>query len=101
MSDPTAQRHGCSAMLALAIAFGASLAAGCGRPLPPAYSAEQRAAATATARGDHEAAALSWERAAERAPDPATRDEALYRRAASLERAGRLAAAERAYAELA
>lgn len=95
-SDPAARRRPLPALTTAFVLFAA-----CGSPLPPAYVAEHDAATTATARGDHETAAQRWERAAARAPDPRTRDEALYRRAASLERAGQLAAAERAYTELA
>jgi TolA-binding protein len=73
---------------------------GCGVHLPARFVTEQTEAERAYSQGDYRSAAVRWHRAAEVAPSPREREEALYREAASLERAGDRAAAEAAYGKL-
>ena len=73
---------------------------GCGTRLPPRFVAEQTEAERAYSQGDYRAAAARWHRAADAAPNAREREEALYREAASLERAGDRAAAEASYEKL-
>ncbi len=68
----------------LACAWGLS----CGPALPAAYSQHSDAARQATLEGRHADAARHWHAAAEAAPDAKNRDEAWYREASSLQRAG-------------
>ncbi len=87
-----------------ALALVAALV-GCGAAKPEAYSTARLAAARADASGEPLAAAAEWARAAEQAGSARDRDEASYRRALSLSRAGRvddaLAALEKLQAETA
>lgn len=82
------------------LAFAALLLLGCGTRLPARFVAEQSAAERAYGQGDYRAAAARWQTAAEAAPSAREREEAVYRQAASLERAGDRTAAETIYAQL-
>lgn len=80
--------------------YGCLVLLACGTRPPARFVAERSAAEAAYSQGDYRGAALRWQAAAESAPEPRERDEASYRRAASLERAGDRAAAEAVYASL-
>lgn len=60
----------------------------CGPSLPEAYEQHWRQARQAYEAGDYAAAAEHWRRARDQAESKADRDEAVYRQAASLVRAG-------------
>lgn len=62
----------------------------CTPSLPPAYSAEIQNADRSYRAGQYEAAAEHWEQARQLAPGARERDECTYRRATSLERAGKI-----------
>lgn len=61
----------------------------CGPHLPADYVEHSSDARDAYARGDYRGAARHWDAAHAAAPNKRYRDEALYRRAVSLQRAGR------------
>jgi hypothetical protein len=77
------------------------LAVGCGSPPPAAYVSENEQGLAARARGDHQAAAQHYERAATLASKPRDAEEARYRAADSYARAGQTARAEALYETLA
>jgi len=90
-----------SAKAPLALGFAlALLTCGCGPSLPESYVTERDAASRAYSQGRYREAAEHWQRAEGAAPNARERDEARYRRAAALERAGDLTSAEALYAEL-
>ncbi|HET9929187.1 MAG TPA: hypothetical protein VFQ35_00805, partial [Polyangiaceae bacterium] len=72
----------------------------CGPSFPPAYVASRTAAEHAYERGDYRHAASLWADAARKAPPGREREEANYRRAVSLERAGDDSAADALYRSL-
>lgn len=76
------------------------LACACSKPLPPAFVSAEDEATRAYSAHDYAGAADAWRRAATLAPNERERDEAVYRRAAALERAGRRAEAEALYRQL-
>ena len=82
------------------LAFACLFVLGCGTNLPPRFVAEQSAAERAYAQGNYQGAAARWHAAAEAAPNAREREEATYRQAASLERAGNRGAAEAIYAQV-
>jgi tetratricopeptide (TPR) repeat protein len=67
----------------------------CAPSIPPRFQEERAAAERAYAAGRYDEAALHWQRAEGAAERKRDRNEARYRRAASLERAGRHAEAQR------
>lgn len=62
---------------------------GCAPSLPPDYVEHSSAARAAYGRGEYERAAEHWHAARSAAPNDKHREEALYRQAVSLQRAGR------------
>jgi tetratricopeptide (TPR) repeat protein len=82
----------------LGLALGLTLA--CGASLPPRFVSERDQAIAAYAQGSYRDAAAHWRNAASLAPDERERDEAVFREATCLERAGDRAAAEAIYATL-
>ncbi len=83
------------------LACGCFALVACGPSLPKPYTSERDAASTAYSAGAYRDAATHWQRAEALAPNQREKDEARYRRAAALERAGDTAAAERLYAQIA
>ncbi|MGC4092106.1 MAG: tetratricopeptide repeat protein [Polyangiaceae bacterium] len=75
-------------------------ACGCARSLPARFTAARDAAEAAYAQGDYRGAARHWHDATAQAPSPRERNEASYREAASLERAGDEPGADAIYAQL-
>lgn len=73
-----------------------ALSVACAPSIPPRFQEERAAAERAYAAGRYDEAALHWQRAENAAERKRDRNEARYRRAASLERAGRHAEAQRA-----
>jgi hypothetical protein len=61
----------------------------CSVPVPPKFAEHKARAEAAAARGDHEEAAQQWALASQFADIERSRDEATYRQATSLQRAGR------------
>jgi tetratricopeptide (TPR) repeat protein len=72
----------------------------CSKHLPAAFSAAEADAERAYRSENYRAAAEQWRRAAELAPDARERDEAVYRRAEALQRAGEHDAADAVYRSL-
>lgn len=79
-------------------AFAWSVA--CAPTLPAQYVEQSDAARRATSAGQHDQAATHWAAAAEAADAKHHRDEALYRQASSLQRAGNTEAARRVLEQL-
>ncbi len=75
--------------------------AGCAPSLPAAYVEHSEAARRAYAQGKYREAAAHWRAAEGAAPSQRYKDEALYRQAASLERAGESLAAQKLLGRLA
>jgi tetratricopeptide (TPR) repeat protein len=76
--------------------LAALLGLACAPSIPPRFQEERAAAERAYAAGRYDEAALHWQRAEQAAERKRDRNEARYRRAASLERAGRHVEAQRA-----
>lgn len=74
----------------------ALLGLACAPSIPPRFQEERAAAERAYAAGRYDEAAHHWQRAEKAAERKRDRNEARYRRAASLKRAGRHAEAQRA-----
>ena len=77
------------------------LSVACGSPPPAAYVQEAEQAQAARRRGDHEAAAQHYQRAATLADQPRDAEEARYRAADAYARAGDTVRAEALYEQLA
>jgi tetratricopeptide (TPR) repeat protein len=73
----------------------------CGSPPPAAYASEYEQAQAARRRGDHQAAAEHYERAAQAASKPRDAEEARYRAADAYARAGSAKRARTLYEQLA
>lgn len=73
----------------------------CSHQAPPPFDVHRAAAERAYAHGRYREAAAAWARAEAIAPSNADREEARYRQAVSLARAGDASAAESLYTELA
>jgi tetratricopeptide (TPR) repeat protein len=82
-------------------AGGLSIMLGCAASVPSAYERSRAAAERAYVHGRYEEAARRWLVAARRAERLRDRNEARYRAAVSLRRAGRHAAAAKLFADLA
>ncbi len=78
-----------------------ALAAACAPSLPAAYVQNSEAARDAYSQGQYRKAAAHWQTARRYAPNQRYRDEAAYRQAMSLERAGEPARAQALLDELA
>lgn len=86
----------CGALCALGL-----FALACGASLPAPYTQARDAASAAYSAGAYQRSAELWQRAERLAPNARERDEAAYRRASALERAGDRAGADAAYAAIA
>ncbi len=95
----SAAAHQVARRLILAASLVAVLS--CAPTLPAAYQDNFRAARNAYAEGQYARAAQLWKKAEQAAPNKHHRDEARYRRASSLNRAGRPSAALELYTKLA